>query len=301
MRVKNVTKNKKAVLTQKRLIGLSALAICAVIVANFVSSQALRDTVQVAVLKDNVPQDGVITSANLVPKTLVKQDYLTTGQITLKDGTQCRNMVLWDERKKIVNSYAANYLRKDTGIYYDELSHEIPKSTPYLYTMDGELMKLDISANEFGTLLVPGDRINVRAAYTESDYNLPTEAAYKSQMQSGNVKVAQVTKTEMLCNEASVLDIQNSDGKSIFDIYYNLMSLPESQQQAEMKNADFQKSVVPQTLYLDVTAEEADHNMAIKSKSPTYLMTLLPRTGTSTINDLLAEMQKAQANSAQRS
>ena len=97
----------------------------------------------------------------------------------------------------------------------------------------------------------------------------------------------------MLFSEVTVLDMLNSSGNSIFDIYYDYISKSKAQQNALLNDEDFLKSVTPKTILLEVTAEEADRFLEMEANNPTYLMTLLPRTGSNSIIDSLAEIQSA--------
>jgi hypothetical protein len=163
--------------------------------------------------------------------------------------------------------------------------------------MSGELMKLDIPASDFGTLIVPGDRINVRATYSDNEFKLPTEEEYLLQTQSSGFgygtssTVGSVKRQELIFNESRVLDILNSSGESIFDIYYELIALPKRDQLARVETEEFKNSVTPQTFLLAVTAEEVDNYLRINGKGASYLLTMLPRTGSNVILESLNELQ----------
>ena len=111
----------------------------------------------------------------------------------------------------------------------------------------------------------------------------------------GSSEPLTVGRREMLFSEVQVLDMLNSDGNSIFDIYYDYISKSKSKQQELLKDSKFLKSIEPDTILLEVTAEEADRFMQISAYNPKYLMTLLPRTGSNSIIDSLADIQAALA------
>lgn len=285
-RVKNVSKYSKTV----RLIFLLALVVAVVIGINIVSSRALRETVDIVKVKSGVPQEGIITEDLMYKDTMQKGEYEKQGIVTLSDGSKKRAIVLWDDRAKIINSFASYYIRENTPIYWDAIGKETPKQYSYLYKMDGELLKLNLPANQFGEMLVPGDRINVRAAYQEQVYTLPTESEFMMQQQTGIQPQTTVKRQIKLFNNVAVLDILNSNGESIFDIYYNLLAMPKNQQIKVAATDDFRQSVVPSQILLNVTPEEADMYMNIQSYGPTYMMTLLPRTSSNAITELLNEL-----------
>lgn len=281
---------KKFSKTVKVSIAL-ALVVVAVLGLNFYSSMSLKQTVEIVKLKSAVPQDGRVIQDNFVKDSMLKSEYEKQGVYTLSDGTKRRSIVLWEDRERIQNAYASYYIRQDTPLYWDSLSKETPKKYSYLYKMDGELLKIDMDAGEFGQMLVPGDKINVRASYTQNEYTLPSERDFVLQQQMGVQPETTISKTELLFNNVVVLDILNGDGESIFDIYYRLLALPKATQQETVASEDFQKSVEPEEILLNVTPEEADHYMSVVDKSPQYMMTLLPRTSGNLITEALNELQ----------
>lgn len=262
-----------------------------VLLLNFLSSMGLKQTVEIVKFKSAIPQDGMISSSLMYKDTMLKAEYEKSGIMKFSDGSQKRQIVLWEDRAKIEGAYASNYIRQDTPVYWDSLSKETPKKYSYLYKMDGELLKLDIKADQFGEMLVPGDKINVRAAYSEQVYTLPDEETFALQQQTGIQSQTAATKQVMLLNNAVVLDILNSEGASIFDLYYNVLALPKSKQTEVINSDDFKNKVKPVQILLNVTPEEADNYMSIQSKSPTYMMTLLPRTSGNLITEALNELQ----------
>lgn len=265
--------------------------IVVVIGVNIYSSIGLRDTVEIIKLSSSVPQDGQVLQSGMYKDTMLRSEYEKQGVFTLSDGTKRRSIVLWEDKGKIVNAYASYYIRQDTPLYWDALTKETPKQYSYLYQMDGELLKIDMDAGEFGKMLVPGDRINVRASYTETDYTLPTEREFQIQQQTGIQPQTSIKRNILLFNNVVVLDILNSKGESIFDLYYKLLALPKSQQRAMVQTDEFQKQVVPSQILLNVTPEEADRYMEIVGNGPKYLMTLLPRSSGNLITEALNDLQ----------
>jgi hypothetical protein len=270
---------------------LLGLVVVAIIGLNLYSSRGMRDMVEIVKLSAAVPQDGMVLQSNMYKDTMLRSEYEKHGVVTLSDGTKRRAIVLWEDRERITNAYAAHYIRQDTPLYWDSLTKEAPKQYAYLYQMDGELLKVDLDAGEFGKMLVPGDKINVRASYTEKVYTLPTEREFQIQQQMGIQPQTTVTRNILLFNNVTVLDILNSQGESIFDLYYRLLSLPKQRQNQIINSEEFQKQVIPKEILLNVTPEEADRYMSIKGNSPTLMMTLLPRTSGNLITEALNELQ----------
>ena len=285
-KLKNVSKFSRT----RNLMILIFLVVAGVIGLNFASSMALRDTISVVNFISAVPQDGIIKLDNMVETQMSKSEYERQGIVTLSDGTQRRAIVTWDERELINNTYASYYIRQNTPVYWDAIGNETPKQYSYLYNMDGELLKVSMDASTFGQMLVPGDHINVRAAYTETVYTLPTEEEFMLQQQTGIAPQTAVKRQILLFNNVAILDILNSNGESIFDKYYELLALPKDQQATVINSEEFIESVQPSEILLNVTPEEADRYMSIQSSGPTYMMTLLPRTSSNAITEVLNEL-----------
>ena len=83
----------------------------------------------------------------------------------------------------------------------------------------------------------------------------------------------------------------NGAGESIFDKYYELLSLPKDKQLEMVQSEEFISAVQPAEILLNVTPEEADRYMSIQANGPTYMMTLLPRTSSNAITEVLNELQ----------
>lgn len=269
---------------------LLAGVVVLVIALNFWSSYSLKQTVDIVKLNTSVPQGGRITQDMMYKDTMLKSEYEKEGVYEFADGTKKRAIVLWEDRESIQNAFASYYIRHDTKLYWDALSRETPKEYAYLYEMDGELLKIDIDASQFGDMLVPGDKINVRVVYEETEYVLPTEKDFILQQQMGITADNKVTRSEMLFNAVPVLDILNSKGESIFDIYYELLALPKVQQLEIAESEEFKEAVQPVEILLNVTPEEADRYMSIANKSPKYMMTLLPRSSGNVITEALSDL-----------
>ena len=285
-KLKNVSKFSKT----RNVLVILDLVVVGVLALNFVSTMKLRDTVSVVTLASAVPQDGILKLDNMVEVEMSKSEYERQGIVTLSDGTKRKAIVTWAERESINNTYASYYIRQGTPVYWDAVGNETPKQYSYLYNMDGELLKISIDAGTFGQMLVPGDHINVRAAYTETIYTLPTEEEFMLQQATGISAQTSVKRQILLFNNAAILDILNSHGESIFDKYYDLLALPKNKQAEMINSEDFQDSVQPSEILLNVTPEEADRYMSIQSSGPTYMMTLLPRTSSNAITEVLNEL-----------
>jgi len=153
---------------------LLLLFIGIVIIINAISVNKLKQKVEIAYLAHSVAQNQMITQDNLVKAEMYAAEFNKIGKVTLSDGSERAAVVRWSDAQSIVGGYAAHYIREGTPIYWDSLTRETSKKNSYLYSMDGELVKLDVSADVFGDMIVPGDKVNIRCIYTENSYKLPT-------------------------------------------------------------------------------------------------------------------------------
>ena len=275
---------------------LCLLVIVFVSVASVLASSENRKTVTVVRLKESVSANSLITEDMIESYDMYYKEFANYGVAEFSDGSKKQSIVTWDSRDAIVGKrYAAYYMRSGTVLFWDSTVKEQTKKNSYLYSMKGELVNIQMDTSDFGDMVVPGDTLNIRVSYTKVQYDLPSEEAYQLSLANGKngIDAVAVDVTEMLFSEVTVLDMLNSDGQSIFDIYYSFIAQSKSNQTALLKNQKFLDSVTPSTILLEVTAEEADRYMEISAKSPKYLMTLLPRTGSNSIIDSLSSIQSA--------
>lgn len=293
MKVKSNTAGR----AKSRVIGvfIALATIVFVCVVTSISASENKKVVSVVRLKDNVSANSMITEDMIEEYDMYYKEFEQYGVVNFSDGTKKKSVVTWEDRDSIVgNRYAAYYLRGGTVLFWDQTVREQTKKNSYLYSMDGELLNIKMSTEDFGDMVVPGDTLNIRARYQKVNYDLPTEEQYKlTTEEGGTVQAVTTPVTEMLFSEVTVLDMLNSEGNSIFDIYYDYISKSKEEQAALLADSEFLTSVEPDTILLEVTAEEADRFMEIEANDAEYLMTLLPRTGSSSIIDSLAEIQSA--------
>lgn len=277
------------------IIGLVIALILTVIVTNYVSSAAVRDTVEIVVLKESLPKGAAITSMDQFEKSeMVTAEYQKLAVTQRSDGTTRREVLTVADAERMISkggAYAGVYISAGRPVYYADLTSEASQKNSYLYTMDGELCVMDISLDDFENLIVPGDKINVRLTYDTTDYTLPTSDEYKNLMENGVALSNTITKTDLIFSEVSVLDMWNSSGDSIFDIYYELLTYPDAQRTEILNSSDFASKIKPTNLVLSVTSEEAERYAKLKSTKGEYLVTLLPRDGTTEILDALDELK----------
>lgn len=288
-----------------RLIGilLSLGLIVFVIVMSIISSAESRKTVTVVKLKDDVSisANSLITEDMIESYEMYYKEYKNYGTMDgFSDGKVRSTIVTWADKDIVVGKrYAAYYMREGTLLFWDSTLSDQTRKNSYLYSMTGELLNIDMNTvADFGDMVVPGDTLNIRATYTAKYYNLPDEEGYMVSGGEGYEDGVEVTQTTMLFSEVTILDMLNSAGNSIFDIYYDYISSTKQEQAALLKDEAFLTSVTPASILLEASPEEVEHYMELKKAGATYQITLLARDGSSTIVDSLSEIQEALAGIA---
>lgn len=285
--------NQKSMGKQALVFIVLALAIVAVIAISAISTSKQRELVNIAVLNETVQQGDLIVASNLGSRPMIASEYNNEAEKVMPDGTKKRQIILADDVGVFqgTNVYAANYIRAGVPLYYEYFTTETTKKNSYLYKMDGELIKLDVSADVFGDMIVPGDKVNIRCMYTETTYNLPTVAEYEAMSQLGLATTQTEEKITMLFSEVSILDMLNGSGQSIFDYYYDFITWSVAKQQEAIDSGELKANTAPSQIILCVTAEEAENYMRLQNKGPKYMLTLLPRDSESVILDALNSLQ----------
>ena len=291
---------------RNRLIGIFiALALIVfVCVMTAISSAETRKVITVVRIKQDaaLAANAIINDAAVEPYDMYYKEFEQYGTMKFSDGTTRSTIVRWQDRDSVLNKrFSAYYQRGGTMLFWDSTVGDQSRKNSYLYSMSGELLNIKMTTtSEFGDMVVPGDRLNIRATYATTVYTLPNETQYLlAQNGTGNdqsLAGVEVTRTELLFSEVTILDMLNSSGNSIFDIYYDYISMSKDQQAAALKDSGFLASVKPSSILLECTSEEVERYMHLHNLSADYQMTLLPRTSSSQITDSLTEALTTERN-----
>lgn len=277
-------------------VGGIVLSLVIVVTVCFLTILATRENdkvIAVCRLKNNIKADRIITSGDIEEYNMYYKEFKNAGTIKLSDGSSLSTIVTWENRDLVVGKrFASSYLYKGSNLMWSMTTSQQNKRHSYLYSMDGELLNIKMDASDFGEIVVPGDVLNIRATYTETLYNLPTEEQYLLSADSASQGITREV-TEFLFQEVVVLDMLNSADESIYDIYYDFMKQSKSKQTELLANPDFLSSLKSKTILLQVTGDEAVRYSKIASKGATYLITLLPRTSNNAIIDTIDTVQNA--------
>lgn len=290
---------------RNRVIGvfLALGLIVFVCVMTSLSSAENRKVVTVARIKQNNPisANAIITESMIEAYDMYYKEFKNYGTLKFSDGTTRGTIVRWEDRGLVVGvRYAAYYMRGGTLLFWDATLKDQTRKNSYLYSMSGELLNIKLSTTQdFGDMVVPGDSLNIRATYTKVNYNLPSEEQYKLALDSGlSSNTVDTVVIEPLFSEVQILDMLNSSGNSIFDIYYEYISMTKAEQSNCLESTDFLNSVKPASILIECTSEEVEHYMTMQSAGASYQMTLLPRKSSSSITDSLSDIQEALAGIA---
>lgn len=293
--------------SKNRLIGI-VIAACIVVficIMTAISSAETRKTIPVVRIKEGAPisANSLITEDMVEVYDMYYKEFQQYGTMKFSDGSTRSNIVRWNEKDLVLGQrYAAYYMRGGTVLFWDSTLKDQTRKNSYLYSMSGELLNIQMNTTQdFGDMVVPGDTLNIRATYNATIYNLPTELEYRLNVESatgGTGEGTEITKTDLLFSEVTILDMLNSSGQSIFDIYYEYIASTKAEQQALLNDNGFLDSVKPQSILLECTGEEVEHYMRMEAAGASYQMTLLPRTSSSSITDSLSEIQTALAGIA---
>lgn len=300
IKVNNASRSKN------RLLGIiiAACVIVFICIMTAISSAETKKTITVVRIKSDTPisANSLITDDMLEAYDMYYKEFQQYGTMKFSDNSTRSTIVRWNDKDLVVGKrYAAYYMRGGTVLFWDSTISDQTRKNSYLYSMSGELLNIQMTTTQdFGDMVVPGDTLNVRATYTAKVYNLPTEQEYKLNNANGAAASdgVEITKTDSLFSEVTILDMLNSSGNSIFDIYYQYIAATKAEQQAMLNDDGFLQSVQPASILVECTAEEVEHYMKLQAAGASYQMTLLPRTSSSSITDSLSEIQTALAGIA---
>lgn len=239
----------------------------------FIMGRKAEQTVQVAMFTEDVYKNEVITESMLQPYDMVKAEFEKYA-VVKSDGTKKRRILLWEERGKVIGSFAAYPLKEGTvAMISDFITSRTDNSDSVLYSFPGKnIVSLNIATNDlraFKTFLQPGDRINIKAIYSRTE-NVETD-------EFGSRERVEVYREEEVFTDIMLADLLNSQGESILDIYasYNDKSV---YQQAQLDaSEEFKNSVEPATILVALTPEEETRYSYFKSKNDVTFTMSLPQ------------------------
>jgi hypothetical protein len=279
--VKSVTPNRHIL---KKIIAI-VLSIAIIIVSFSIITNANKDakeTIEVlrVNLKDGIPAYVVITEKDIERYNIIKKEYTS-------------DMVLAKNIDTILNKFTKYYLRNKSILFQDQFINEKPQRNEWLYKLEEEQEVLTFPYDFLqcgGDILMPGDRVRIRASYeVEAPQGGNSADPYGGSAPSqGTIK-----KTEVLFDSIVVKDMLNSRSHSIYEMYKEVLKLGEDKRQEVMKSEDFLENIQPKALLLEGSRQQIDNFAKYKSLSKdSFLITILSRSQSNVIIDQLPTLQR---------
>lgn len=238
------------------IIGVAVVTLLLIVWVYSMGRKA-QETVQVIMYKENIYKNETITNDKLIPYDMVKAEFEKYA-VTKADGTLKRRVLLWEEKDKILNTFAAYSLQANTvAEYTDMIISRIDNSDSVLYSFPGKnIVTLDVGDNDlraFKTFLQPGDRINVVAIYRTTE-KIKEDDGYGGTV----INEVEVYKEDVIFPDIMLADLLNQKGESILDIYASYNEKTVYQQASLDASESFQDSVTPETMLVALTPEEEE-------------------------------------------
>jgi hypothetical protein len=239
---------------------------------------ATHDTVAVLRVKakEGVPAEAVLTMENLEKYDIIRKEYTA-------------DMVLAENIEDALEKYTTNYLRSGAIIHTDEYGDAKPQKNEWLYVLGYDKEGLTIPFNYLesgGDILTPGDRVRIRVKYEVEEKEEVEDDDFSDMVYSPPLRQGKKEVTEILFESIEVADMLNSKGHSIYEVYREILRYQESERQRLLKSDEFMNSIIPKSLILAATKEEANQYLQYKSSSIAILITLLARDENTSILDM---------------
>lgn len=257
-----------------------------IVVSYFMITKASEDASDVVTVLRVKPSEGIPAYVEL------NEDMIEKYNLIRKEFTE--DMVRAEDLEYVKGKLTANFLRKDTVLYKDQLIDEKPQRNEWLYQVDdkNEVLTLPYNFLEVGgDILMPGDRVRIRVSYEVEE--APAAAAGGNPNAIYSQSVNSVKKTEVLFDSIIVKDMLNANSHSIYEVYKEVQKLDENKKQEVMKSKEFLKSIQPKALLLEGTSEQINNFAKYKGlDGNSFLITILSRKSSDVIVDQLPTLQK---------
>ena len=274
-RARSTNPNKN---NSKKNMMLAAIIVVTIVLIVWVYSMGRKaeETVSVVMWAESVYKNQTITESNLKEYKMLSGEFEKYA-VENTDGSKKRRIVLWEEREKLLNTFAAYPLQQDTvAMISDVVSSRTDNSDTVLYSFPGKnIVPLDVGEAElqaFKTFLEPGDRINITAIFKTSEY-VEQDDGYGG-VTKENVETI---REETVFKDIMVADLLNSQGDSVLDIYASYNEKTVYQQAALDSSESFKESVEPSSLLVALTPEEESLYYTYLSKEDVEFKVSLPQ------------------------
>lgn len=235
-----------------------------------------EETVSVVMIKEPMYKNEVLTEDNMMEYKMIRAEY-DKYAIKRSDGTVTQRLILWKDKDKAINTFAAYPLQKESLLEARSLIvSRVDNTDSVLYAFPSkEIVELEVGGSElnsFKTFLQPGDRVNVDAIFSE---RIQRE---KSDGYGGTVmEDVEVSKTEPVFTSIMIADIINGQGQSVLDIYQKYNNATVQEQAALDASDEFRQQTEPKTLLVALTPDEKDRYYQFLSKNNNKFRISLPQ------------------------
>jgi hypothetical protein len=194
------------------------------------------------------------------------------------------DMIPYADVEEIIGAYALYTMRGNSVLHYDQVTKQNPLKNDWLYALDAstEVLTVPYSFLEAGgDILTPGDRIRVRASYEKGSGGADSYGLITSPVnRNGEIF------TEILFEDIKVVDLLNARGHSIYEVYQEVLQLPDNKKQDVLRSQNFLNSILPRSFVLEATPHQVhQYAQASIQKNLKLTFTILSRKGNMEVVD----------------
>lgn len=268
-RMTNPNKNQ----SKKNLILVGVIAVTILLIVwVYAMGKKAETTVSVVMWSEPIYKNETITENQLIEYKMLRAEFEKYA-VTDSNGGKSRRIILWEERNRILNTFAAYPLQSNTvALVTDVVTSRTDNSDTVLYSYPGKnVIALNLGESDlrtFKTFLQPGDRVNITAIYSFEDI---------VDNGTGSQDRVETYKQETVFKDIMVADLLNQEGASVLDLYATYQNMTVYQQAALDADEAWQDSVEPATLLVALTPEEESTYYDYLSKGNVEFYMSLPQ------------------------
>lgn len=296
-------KASKQVGMGKRTLSLlmSGAAVVGCLAFSFFITKQQSSKVLVTVATQAIGQGTLINETMLDSKEMDLIDYESFGTRNTEENGEKKSenvYVLWEDKDLLLNKYSQMYIRQDQILTKEDITDEVLVRSPWISKVESgkEIYTLKFAADDiYSPIFFPGSHVRVRMIYSVPSENVleikqrisekekrkesgqyisgDGESIIMDALQnnefSGNIGFGENEKStvpvsEIVFEDMVVVDMLNGSRSSIFDLYYELLSMPVDKRIEYLKTTiedegqqSFKSKVQPTYITLVTTKEES--------------------------------------------
>lgn len=219
----------------------------------------LNNIVVVQVTRDMIPGD-IITENDIQEATMSAQSY---NEMTLGNS----KFYQWDRHDTLLDKYVVSYIPKGQYLTYDNIDTVyMPDPNPWTENTAGsEIVHIPISKDVIGDRdLNYGSQISLKITErTVNEANLDPKNNNKKETLTHESSVEQSYLIDTYSLEATICDLLNDNGESLYNIFKAWLSIPAGEQLPYLEKAFAEdetlvQRIEPKYIAIKVTPEQAD-------------------------------------------